>query len=192
RLAAHEFGQSLRDLEQDAPRWRAENLVREAFMRRKIEAAIRKGCDPTKIVAVVGAFHAPVLTGEFPAMTDAEFASLRKRSSKFTLMPYSYFKLSSQSGYGAGNQAPAYFELLWESLQRDDLAGLPSRYLSLVARNLRESGTHRSTAEVIEAVRLANTLAALKAGMAPTLVDLRDSAVTLIGHGDLATVKDAI
>lgn len=192
RLAAYEFGQSLRELEQATPRWRAENLVREAFMRRKIEAAIAAGNKPEKIVAVVGAFHAPVLAGEFPAMTDDELASLRYRSSKFTLMPYSYFKLSSQSGYGAGNQAPAYFELLWEALQRDDLAGLPSRYLSLVARNLRESGTHRSTAEVIEGVRLANTLSALKDGLAPTLIDLRDAAVTLIGHGELAPVKEAI
>ena len=192
RLAAYEFGQSLRELEQDAPRWRAENLVREAFMRRKIEAAIAAGYAPEKIVAVVGAFHAPVLTGDFPAMTDSELASLRRRSSKFTLMPYSYFKLSSQSGYGAGNQAPAYYELLWEALERNDLAGLPARYLSLVARNLRESGTHRSTAEVIEGVRLANTLSALKDGLAPTLTDLRDAAITLIGHGELATVKDAI
>lgn len=192
RLAAYEFGNSLRDLEEDRPRWRAENLVREAFMRRKIEATIATGVRPEKIVAVVGAFHAPVLTGEHPAMTDAELASLRRRSSKFTLMPYSYFKLSSQSGYGAGNQAPAYYELLWEALRDDDLAGLPSRYLSLVARNLRESGTHRSTAEAIEGVRLANTLSALKDGLAPTLTDLRDAAVTLIGHGELSTVKEAI
>jgi hypothetical protein len=192
RLAAYEFGSSLRELEQDAPRWRAENLVREAFMRRKIEAAIAAGHAPEKIVAVVGAFHAPVLTGEFPAMSDEELASLRRRSSKFTLMPYSYFRLSSQSGYGAGNQAPAYYELLWEALEEDNLARLPSRYLSLVARNMRESGTHRSTAEVIEGVRLANTLSATKNGLAPTLVDLRDAAVTLIGHGEMAAVKDAI
>lgn len=192
RLAAYEFGQSLRDLEQDGPRWRAENLVREAYMRRRIAAAIAAGHRPEKIVAVVGAYHAPVLTGEHPAMTDQEFASLRRRTSKFTLMPYSYFKLSSQSGYGAGNQAPAYYELLWEALEADDLPGLPSRYLSLVARNLRETGTHRSTAEVIEGVRLANTLSALKDGLAPTLMDLRDSAVTLIGHGELSAVKDAI
>jgi hypothetical protein len=150
------------------------------------------GHKPEKIVAVVGAFHAPVLTGDFPAMTDDELASLRRRSSKFTLMPYSYFKLSSQSGYGAGNQAPAYYELLWEALERDDLAGLPSQYLSLVARHMRDSGTHRSTAEVIEGVRLANTLSALKDGLAPTLIDLRDAAVTLVGHGELSAVKDAI
>ncbi|MBY0263417.1 MAG: hypothetical protein K2Q20_13805, partial [Phycisphaerales bacterium] len=174
------------------PRWRAENLVREAFMRRKVEAAIAAGTAPERIVAVVGAFHAPVLTGEHPAMTEAELASHRRRASKFTLMPYSYFKLSTQSGYGAGNHAPAYFELLWEALARNDLPDLSSRYLSMVARNLRESGTHRSTAEVIEGVRLATTLAALKGGLAPTLTDLRDAAVTLIGHGELSTVREAI
>jgi hypothetical protein len=192
RLAAFEFGSAMRELERDAPRWRAENLVREAFMRRQVAAAIKSGRDPRKIVAVVGAYHAPVLTGEFAAMTDSELASLRRRASKFTLMPYSYFKLSSQSGYGAGNHAPAYFELLWEALQRDDLSELPAQYLSLVARGMRELGTHRSTAEVIEGVRLANTLSALKDGLAPTLADLRDSAVTLIGHGELSAVKDAI
>lgn len=193
RLAAYEFGHALRELEEnDQPRWRAENLVREAFMRRKIEAAIAAGTRPEKIVAVVGAFHAPVLTSEHPAMTDGEFASLRRRAAKFTLMPYSYFKLSSQSGYGAGNHAPAYFELLWKSLRDADLPGLPARYLSLVARNLRDTGTHRSTAEVIEGVRLANTLSALKDGLAPTLADLRDAAITLIGHGELVTVKEAI
>ena len=63
-----------------------------------------------------GAFHGPALTGELPAMTDRELASLPRRTSKVTLMPYSYFRLSSQSGYGAGNHAPAYFELLWQAL----------------------------------------------------------------------------
>src|SRR5262249_39120706 len=74
RLAAYEFGNSIRELEEDQPRWRAENLVREAYMRRKIEGAIAAGTSPEKIVAVVGAFHAPVLSGEHPAMTDSELA----------------------------------------------------------------------------------------------------------------------
>ena len=82
-----------------------------------------------------------------------ELASLRRRPGKLTLMPYSYFKLSSQSGYGAGNLAPAYFELLWDALELGDIHELPTRYLSLVARHMRETGTHRSTAEVIDAAR---------------------------------------
>ncbi len=76
-------------------------------------------------------------------MTDEEFASLRRRASKLTLMPYSYFRLSSQSGYGAGNNAPAYFELLWETLQSDQLDALPMQYLGSVARSYRELGTYR-------------------------------------------------
>jgi Family of unknown function (DUF5682) len=192
RLAAFEFGRSLRELEQDTPRWRAENLVREAYMRRRIEEALQQGHKPEKIVAVVGAFHAPVLNGDHPPMTDGELASLRRRGSKLTLMPYSYFKLSSQSGYGAGNHAPAYFELFWDALQRDAFHELPITYLTLVTRHLRESGTHRSTAEVIEGVRLARTMSALKDGLAPTLSDLRDAAVTLIGHGELSTISEAL
>jgi hypothetical protein len=191
RLAAHELGKALRE-EPDPPLWRAENLVREAFMRRRIEQVLASGVKPEAIVAVVGAFHAPVLTGDYAAMTDAELASLRRRSSKLTLMPYSYFKLSSQSGYGAGNHAPAYFELLWEALEGGDLHELPLQYLSHVARHLRDYGTPRSTAEVIEGVRLARTLAAMHDGLAPTLRDLRDAAITLIGHGEQSTVSQAL
>ena len=190
--AAFELGLALRELEEDAPRWRAENLVREAYMRRRVEQAIASGYDPERIVAVVGAFHAPTLTGDFPAMTDEELAALPRRTSKLTLMPYSYFRLSSQSGYGAGNLAPAYFELLWDALNEHGVADLSRRYLSLVVRHLREAGTHRSTAEVIDGVRLAETLSALKGGQAPTLADLRDAAVTALGHGELSVIKESL
>ncbi len=190
--ATFQLGRALRELEEDEPRWKAENLVREAYMRRRVEEALDSGFKPDEVVAVVGAFHAPVLTGEQPAMTDAELARLPRRTSKLTLMPYSYFRLSSQSGYGAGNLAPAYFELLWESLNEQGIHDLSRRYLSLVARHLREAGTHRSTAEVIDGVRLAETLAALQAGQAPTLRDLRDAAITLLGQGERAAVKESL
>ena len=190
--AAFELGRTLRDLEDDAPRWRAENLVREAYMRRRIEAAIAAGRDPERIVAVVGAFHAPVLNGTQPALTDNELKRLPRRASCRTLMPYSYFRLSSQSGYGAGNLAPAYFQLLWEALNDRGITDLSRRYLSLVARHLREAGTHRSTAEVIDGVRLAETLSAFADGSAPTLRDLRDAAVTLLGQGERLGVSEAL
>ncbi|MFO0808580.1 MAG: DUF5682 family protein [Gemmataceae bacterium] len=191
RAAAFAHGHALRD-EPDPPVWRAENLVREAFMRRRIHEVLADGVKPEQVLAVVGAFHAPVLGDDLPAMTDAELALLRRRSSKLTLMPYSYFKLSSQSGYGAGNHAPAYFELVWEQMHAGTLDELPHRYLSEVVRHLRTAGTHRSTAEVIEGVRLARTLAALHDGSAPTLADLQDAAVTLVGHGDRSTVAEAL
>ncbi len=192
RLAAFEFGRGLRELDQDTPHAAAENLVREAFMRRRIQETIDAGVRPDQIVAVVGAYHASALGSDLPPMSDHELASLARRTSKLTLMPYSYFKLSSQSGYGAGNHAPAYFELLWQSLEEGDLQSLSTRYVSLVARHMRDSGTHRSTAEVIEGVRLARTMSALKGGHAPTLADLQDAATTLIGHGQRIAVGESL
>jgi len=192
RLAAIELGRGLRDIDDASPRWRAENLVREAYMRRRIQEVIKSGVRPEKIVAVVGALHAPVLGEEFPPMTDAELVQLPRRSCRLTLMPYSYFRLSSQSGYGAGNRAPAYFEMMWKARENEAFKDLPHQYMTMVARNLRETGTHRSTAEVIEGVRLAATLSAMKGGLAPTLRDLRDAAVTLIGHGEVTAIREAL
>ncbi|MEM7230701.1 MAG: DUF5682 family protein [Planctomycetota bacterium] len=192
RLGAYELGLGLRELDEATPESRAEDIVREAFMRRRIEEVIAEGVDPQKTVAVVGAFHASVLTREIAPLSDEELAKLPRRASRLTLMPYSYFKLSSQSGYGAGNRAPAYFQLVWEAFEKDDLDDLPARYLASVARQTREHGTHRSAAEVIEGVRLSRTLAGLRGGHAPSLTDLRDAATTLIGYGETSAVSDAL
>ncbi|TWT92344.1 hypothetical protein Pla52n_62180 [Stieleria varia] len=201
RSAALELGKQLRQTEQSEQensadarennnRDVAENLIRESFMRRCIDAAIAEGHQPQRIVVVVGAFHASALGDELDAMTDSELELLPRLDCKRTLMPYSYFKLSSQSGYGAGNHAPAYFEMLWECLTNADngidigVNQVAPRYLTNVVRQLRASGTHRSTAEVIESVRLARVLTSLKHGHAPVLADLRDAATAVIGQGD--------
>lgn len=192
RLAAIQFGRSLRELQCEPRQRLAESLVREAFMRRCIQRAIARGYRPDKIVAVVGAFHASELNGDKPPLTDEELALLPRRESRLTLMPYSYFRLSTQSGYGAGNSAPGYFELMWDALVDDALPSLPERYLSRVARQMRSRGTHRSTAEVIESARLARTVAALRGGTAPTLADLHDAAVSVLGQGDLSNIAEEL
>ena len=217
--AARSYGEELRAMEAFSTRHAAENQVREAYMRRKIQQAIGDGFKPEQIVVVTGAFHASALGPELPPMTDDEFAKLRQRDSKLTLMPYSFFKLSSQSGYGAGNHAPAYFEMVWNefneistsrSSRREEAqtnsgnnqslltsaatnfkSTLPTLFLTSVARELRASGTFRSTAEVIDGVRLAETMAGLKNSL-PTLRELQDAAVTLLGQGDPSVVRESL
>jgi hypothetical protein len=190
RKAAYAYGEEIRQMEKFQTPFAAENLVREAYMRRKIAAAVAEGFKPEEIVVVTGAFHAPVLGPEHPPMTDAELASLRRRESRLTLMPYSFFKLSSQSGYGAGNHAPAYFDLVWNCFKSATLERLPTLYLTHLVRVLRESGTFRSTAEVIEGVRLAEAMASLK-NSHPTLRDLQDAAVSLLGQGDPGVIRES-
>ena len=200
--ATQAYGQELRTLEDFSTRMAAENLVREAYMRRKIQQAIADGFKPEQIVVVTGAFHASVLGPEHPPMTDDELAKLRRRESKMTLMPYSFFKLSSQSGYGAGNHAPAYFEMVWnqflsassdESEKSDpsDRCSLATLFLTKVVQELRASGTFRSTAEVIEGVRLAESMADMR-NSSPTLRELQDAAVTLLGQGDPSVIRESL
>lgn len=170
----------------------AHNMIREAYMRRQIQDTIAAGHQPEKIVVVCGAYHADALADLAAGITDEELGALPSLKTKLTLMPYTYFKLSSLSGYGAGNLAPYYYQMMWERMEEGSLEDLPHHYLSTVARYLRTSGTHRSTAEIIEAVRLAEALAALHGGSAPTLRDLRDAALTLLGRGELGVIAEAL
>lgn len=192
RLAAFEFGKALRELLQDDPYEYAKNLVREAYMRNKIRKAIEAGHPAEKIVVVTGAYHASALGLDIEPLSDAEIEKLPRVKTKLTLMPYSYYRLSSRSGYGAGNNAPAYYGMMWECLCQNDFEKLPAAYLSKIVSHLRENGTPRSAAEVIEGVRLANTLGALHSGSAPSLRDLRDAAVTCLGQGELSVVAEAM
>lgn len=170
----------------------AHNTIREAYMRRQIQDTIAAGHQPNKIVVVCGAYHAAALADLASGMSDEEIDALPSLNSKLTLMPYTYYKLSSLSGYGAGNLAPHYYQMMWERMMNGSLEDLPNHYLSTVARYLRNTGTHRSTAEIIEAVRLAESLAALHGGSAPTLRDLRDAALTLLGRGELSVIAEAL
>ncbi|SFE41556.1 hypothetical protein SAMN04487969_102412 [Paenibacillus algorifonticola] len=178
--------------QRERPAEHAYNTLRESYMRRQIQKTIAAGHHPQRIVVVCGAYHAAALADLTEAMSDEEAAGLPSRSTKHTLMPYSYYKLSTMSGYGAGNDAPHYFQMMWEAMESGVLEQLPHRYLASVARLVRSGGTHRSTAEVIEAVRMAESLAALHDGSAPTLRDLHDAAQTLLGHGELSAVAEAL
>ena len=190
---ANVFGRELRDLTEGQDRDWPETLVREAYMRRQIADAVAEGFAPEEIVAVTGAYHVEGLSDEeLPPMTDEELAHLPKVGANHTLMPYSYYRLSARSGYGAGNKAPAYYELLWEGLRQGETMHAPYSYLSKIAGYQRAQGNPVSSAEVIEAVRLAGALAALRGGTVPALRDLRDAAVTCLGRGSFSDISLAV
>lgn len=167
------------------------NLIRESYMKREIEKALTS-YKPEEIVIIVGAYHLAGIHSDLPAMTDSELKKLPKATSQLTLMPYSYLRLSSRTGYGAGNKAPYYFELMWQAMQNNSLHNLSAVYLSKVAKELREKGDNASSASVIEAVRLANALTAMRGGTMPVLKDLHDATITCFGKGELSPIAEAI
>ncbi|MGN0598698.1 MAG: DUF5682 family protein [Oscillospiraceae bacterium] len=183
--AVSEYGKSLREFSENDEH----NRLREAYMR-KVISECENEVPSEKICVITGAFHTAGIkdipfTHEDKKLTD----KLPSVKSKATLMPYSYYRLSSRSGYGAGSKAPAYFELLWKSRIQGVMGSSANRYLSMIAAYQRENGYAASTAEVIEAKRLADTLAAMRGGRYPSMTDLRDAAVTCIGHGSFGEIS---
>ncbi len=201
---AARFGRSLREL--TLSKWTlagtekskerqledAENLIREAYMRGEIKKAVEEGIPPEKIVVVTGAFHVAGILGEWgkeeKKAGETEWKKLPRLETKKTLMPYSYYRLSERSGYGAGNRAPAYYELLWKGFCLGQPEYAASRYLTSLASFQRGHGDMASSAQVIEALRLARSLAQLRGYQIPALKDLRDAAVTCMGHGNFSEI----
>ena len=178
-----EFGRGLRE---SAPtRADGENATREAFMRRCILEVLKKH-KPDKVLVVCGAFHAAGLNRDLPPLDDRQFQALPQVECSLTLMPYSYYRLSSQSGYGAGNHAPWYFQRIFEERHATEPSRLAARFLTELVHVMRKAGQVRCAAEVIESVRLAQSLAALAGSSAPCLRDLRDAAITCLGRGEEA------
>lgn len=192
---ANLFGKSLRELTQGKDSDWEEILLREAWMRKQIREALGDGISPEEIVIVTGAYHVEGLKGwaQEPSQEEKErLCHLPRVSANHTLMPYSDYRLSSRSGYGAGNKAPAYYALLWKALLHHAPMETAYHYLSRIAGYQRNSGSPVSSASVIEAVRLSYELARLRGGRIPALRDLRDAAVTCLGGGDMAFVSLAV
>lgn len=185
------YGNSLRELTLGDGKEDAYNMVREAYMRRVIDSHIKSGTAAKDIVVIVGAYHIAGITPDLEPMSEKELKGLKRTEIKKTIMPYSYFRLSERSGYGAGNHAPAYYELLWEALLKGDVEHHAFSYLSRLAESYRESGGQVSSAQVIEAVELSYNLATLHDSRIPTLKDLRDAAVTCMAEGSFANLAIA-
>ena len=177
------FGESIRKDTNADDKSFIRDTVRESFMKRKIKEYIEKGFDTEKIVAITGAFHTSAIESLEGAMSDKEYKALVRRESNVTLMPYSYYRLSKRTGYGAGNAAPAYYELLWQGFLNGDITYHERKYLSSLAKYMREHGGIVSSAQVIEATRVARELAVIRGGSVPTLEDLKDASITCMGGG---------
>ncbi|MBF2028084.1 MAG: hypothetical protein IGS48_15175 [Oscillatoriales cyanobacterium C42_A2020_001] len=165
--------------------------LREAYMRKTIREAEKQGFQ--KIAVVCGAWHAPALATMPPAKKDAALLKgLPKVKVEATWVPWTYGRLTMSSGYGAGVESPGWYHHLWEQGERGKRTRETSeptlnssiRWMAKVARSLRKQDLDASSASVIEAVRLAETLAALRDRPLPGLPELNEATQTVLCFGD--------
>ena len=159
---------------------------REAAMRRAIRTALKEGF--SRVAVVCGAWHAPVLEpSTFPSQSadNAVLKGLAKVKVAATWVPWTADRLAFSSGYGAGVRSPGWYEHLFTA---PDEAVL-SRWLVKVGGLLRDEGLDASSAQIIDAVRLAEALGTLRERPLAGLEECDDAAQAVLAGGDPLTLE---
>ncbi|MEG0975945.1 MAG: DUF5682 family protein [Comamonas sp.] len=203
------------ELAKDGEHWRGEEYMqrealREAHMRQCIRDASKAGYQ--RIAVVCGAWHVPALKERVTAKADnALLKGLPKAKVMATWAPWTYRNLASSSGYGAGVTSPGWYAHLWRCYQADaeknpavaqegralaaskDIVSpaifRTASWLTRVAHLLREKDLDCSSAHIIEATRLSESLAALRGQPTPGLEEINEAIVTVICMGETAPLK---
>jgi Family of unknown function (DUF5682) len=160
------------------------DLVREAHMRQALRAGLKAGHE--RVAIVCGAWHVPALDGELPSAAHdaALLKGLRKTPVTATWVPWTHGRLAWWTGYGAGVAAPGWYHHLYEVTDRP-----VHRWLVQVAGVLREEDLPVSSAHVIEATRLAETLAVLRGRPMPGLAEVTEATRAVLCDGDEARLQ---
>lgn len=162
---------------------------REAWMRQSVRAAqkarFHKYCRGLRRMA-----RAPALTDLAGAKADAALLKgLPKIAVPTTWVPWTHGRLAYQSGYGAWDRVARLVRAYLANGEAGHSTGeLVTRWLARVARLLREQDLDISSAHVIEGVRLAEALAALRERPLPGLAELNEAVQAVFCFGSALPV----
>ncbi|MDX2106730.1 MAG: DUF5682 family protein [Candidatus Melainabacteria bacterium] len=183
--ALNEAMSGLRESLKDEPadKHDADEPYREAHMRQTIRQARKDGYK--NIAVICGAWHTPALSNMPPAAEDAKLLKgLPKTKVVATWIPWTHSRLSYESGYGAGIVSPGWYQHLWDHDEK-----IVEKWMSKVARFLRDKDLDASSAHIIETVRLAETLAAMRGHSAAGLSELNEATKAVLCFGDDTPLK---
>ena len=160
------------------------NLLREAAMREAIRGAYDEGY--SQVAVVCGAWHTPALMDLEDQTGDrALLARLPSVDVAATWVPWTYQRLALRSGYGAGIESPGWYHHLWlTQTQTGSPSQMAASWLTKTAQLMREEGLTISPAHIIEAVRLAEALAALRGRAASGLEELMEATQSIFCFGE--------
>jgi hypothetical protein len=164
--------------------------LREAHMRLAIREALQKTEGPVAVIC--GAWHVPALQADVPAKADRELLkTLERHKTSATWVPWTDTRLAAASGYGAGVISPGWYAHLWRARAAGaaGIAAMTANWQARVAALLRDEGLPAATASVIEAARLAVSLAAVRGFATPGLAEMQDATLAVLCHGEAALLR---
>jgi hypothetical protein len=182
---------ALRESSEETRPLRSSEARREAHMRLEIGKALAE--TKSAVAVICGAWHVPALAVEVPAKSDRDILKgLSIAKTIATWVPWTDSRLATASGYGAGVISPGWYRHLWQEFharQERDPLRVAARWQATVAHLLREEGLATSSASVIEASRLALSLASVRQYPLPGLAEMQDAALAVMCHGDPILLK---
>jgi len=159
-----------------------EEAQREAYMRKVIRSEEKSG---RRVAVVCGAWHVPALLRRPPVSADnVVLKGIPKAKIAMTWVPWTHSRLAFASGYGAGVDSPGWYHHLFTAGDQ-----VIPRWLTKVAHVLRAADLPASSAHVIEAVRLADSLATLRHRPLPGLSEVTDATRAVLCEGNETAVR---
>ena len=152
------------------------NQARERMMARWIAWAMARNDGP--VLVVCGGYHAPALQrgwrGEDGTHApDVPMPDSAQPSTRFgsCLVPYTFKRLDSFTGYASGMPSPFFYQLVWE----EGMQGAGLALLQRVTARLRDRKLRASTADLIAVHARADALARLRGHALPARCDWLDA-----------------
>ncbi|MET8011391.1 DUF5682 family protein [Streptomyces sp. NPDC005271] len=165
------------------------DAAREAHMRLRLREARREFGE--ELAVVCGAWHVPALAERTTVTADRKLLKgLPKVKAEISWVPWTHRRLARHSGYGAGIASPGWYSHLFHAPDRP-----LERWMTKVAGLLRDEDFAVSSAHVIEAVRLAGTLAAMRGRPLAGLAETTDAVRAVMCEGSdvpIALVRDRL
>ncbi|MBS1954704.1 MAG: hypothetical protein JST89_10985 [Cyanobacteria bacterium SZAS-4] len=155
-------------------------LERERFMMKTIRETMQThNLKPADCMVICGGFHLFLdSTDETPPPSCPEGTVYT------TVVPYSFYRFSELSGYGAGNRAPQYYQTLWDLRNQNREKDILIEHVVTTLKQARKEGEPLSSADAISTCQHAEMLARLRGRPMPILDDIHDALITCCCKGD--------
>ncbi|MFN8554182.1 MAG: DUF5682 family protein [Candidatus Obscuribacterales bacterium] len=155
-------------------------LARERFMIKTIRETMQaENLKPEECMVICGGFHLFLDVSDSLAPPENPPGTVYK-----TVVPYSFFRFSELSGYGAGNRAPQFYQTLWDLRSHSRERDLLIEHVVAILKQARKEGEPLSSADAISTCQHAEMLARLRGRATPILDDIHDAVITCCCKGD--------
>lgn len=158
-------------------------IARETYMKYMIEKYIKKYKVKRKDVLVItGGIHSIALPDTIPKNYSFPVKGIIN-----SLIPFSYYRISQKSGYLSGNQAPQFYNNIWEKFTSKIHNPYEATALEIITdifNSARQGGYLISISDSINAFHGAKMLAMLRRRTEPGLKDIVDAIYMSIIKGN--------